>query len=106
MRTFLSRLAVVLVLLWPLAANAQDASLDSIAKAMGATGVKSIPYSGSGTNFQIGQNFSPDTPWPRFIVKNLSENIKRLSMTVDQILPLHGRIMPLAELHKSIGHAH
>jgi len=37
---------------------------------------------------------------------NLSDNIKRLSMTVDQILPLHGRIMPIAELHKSIGHAH
>ena len=46
MRTFLSRLAAVVVLLSPLAATAQDASLDQVAKAMGAAGVKSIQYSG------------------------------------------------------------
>ncbi len=70
MRTFLSRLAAVFVLLSPLAATAQDASLDNVAKAMGAAGVKSIQYSGSGVNFQIGQNYSPDVPWPRFLVKS------------------------------------
>jgi glyoxylase-like metal-dependent hydrolase (beta-lactamase superfamily II) len=70
MRTFLSRLAAVFVLLSPLAATAQDASLDSVAKAMGAAGVKSIQYSGSGVNFQVGQNYSPDLPWPRFVVKS------------------------------------
>src|SRR4029077_19475180 len=55
-RTFLSRLAGVIVLLSPLAATAQDASLDAVAKAMGAAGVKSIQYSGTGMNFQVGQN--------------------------------------------------
>ena len=70
MRTFLSRLAGVIVLLSPLAATAQDASLDAVAKAMGAAGVKSIQYSGTGTNFQVGQNYSPDLPWPRFVVKS------------------------------------
>jgi len=70
MRTFLSRLAAIFVLLSPLAATAQDASLDNVAKAMGAAGVKSIQYSGSGVNFQIGQNYSPDVPWPRFVVKS------------------------------------
>jgi glyoxylase-like metal-dependent hydrolase (beta-lactamase superfamily II) len=70
MRTFLSRLVAVFVLLSPLAATAQDASLDQVAKAMGAAGVKSIQYSGSGVNFQIGQNYSPDVPWPRFVVKS------------------------------------
>ena len=34
---------------------------------------------------------------------NLAENITRLGLAVDQILPLHGRIVPLAELHKAIG---
>ena len=70
MRTFLSRLAGVIVLLSPLAATAQDASLDAVAKAMGAVGVKSIQYSGTGMNFQVGQNYSPDLPWPRFVVKS------------------------------------
>jgi len=37
---------------------------------------------------------------------NLAENIKRLSLAVDQVLPLHGRIVPIAELHRAIGHDH
>jgi glyoxylase-like metal-dependent hydrolase (beta-lactamase superfamily II) len=50
----------------------------------------------------------PNTPPPAqanpFSV-NLVENIERLKLTVDQILPLHGRIVPLAELLKAIGRA-
>jgi glyoxylase-like metal-dependent hydrolase (beta-lactamase superfamily II) len=34
---------------------------------------------------------------------NLYDNIERLNLTVDQILPLHGRKVPLAELQKWIG---
>ncbi|MGH7770814.1 MAG: hypothetical protein ACREQA_01090 [Candidatus Binatia bacterium] len=34
---------------------------------------------------------------------NLHENIERLKLEVDQILPLHGRIVPLGELLKAIG---
>ncbi len=34
---------------------------------------------------------------------NLADNIAKLGLAVDQILPLHGRIVPLAELHKIIG---
>jgi glyoxylase-like metal-dependent hydrolase (beta-lactamase superfamily II) len=52
---------------------------------------------------------APNAPPPASVNTNwvnLSDNIKRLSMNVDQILPLHGRIMPIAELHKSIGHSH
>jgi hypothetical protein len=36
---------------------------------------------------------------------NLHDNIGRLQLTVDRILPLHGRIVPLAELLKAIGKA-
>jgi glyoxylase-like metal-dependent hydrolase (beta-lactamase superfamily II) len=36
---------------------------------------------------------------------NLAENIARLSLPVDQLLPLHGRIVPLAELNRAIGRA-
>jgi hypothetical protein len=36
---------------------------------------------------------------------NLHDNIERLKLGVDQILPLHGRIVPLSELLKAIGKA-
>ncbi len=36
---------------------------------------------------------------------NLADNIAKLSLSVDRLLPLHGRIVPLAELHKAIGRA-
>jgi glyoxylase-like metal-dependent hydrolase (beta-lactamase superfamily II) len=36
---------------------------------------------------------------------NLAENIKRLNLAVDQHLPLHGRIVPAADLYKAIGQA-
>jgi len=40
---------------------------------------------------------------PNPVNVNLYENIERLKLTVDQILPLHGRKVPLAELQKWIG---
>ena len=95
MRTFLSRLAVILVLLSPLAAAAQDASLDNVAKAMGAAGVKSIQYSGSGTNFQLGQNFSPDTPWPRFVVKSYTRAVNYDGASIrDELVRTQGETPP------------
>jgi len=95
MRTFLSRLAAVLVLLSPLAANAQDASLDGVAKAMGAAGVKSIQYSGNGTNFQVGQNFSPDIPWPRFVVKSYTRAVNYENASIrDELVRTQGENPP------------
>jgi hypothetical protein len=34
---------------------------------------------------------------------SLADNVTRLGLDVDQLLPLHGRIVPLAELHRAIG---
>ena len=34
---------------------------------------------------------------------NLAQNIDRLRLNVDRILPLHGRIVPLSELHTAVG---
>jgi glyoxylase-like metal-dependent hydrolase (beta-lactamase superfamily II) len=67
----------VLVLLSPIAVDAQDAraALDGIAKAMGAGAVKSIQYSGSGVNYQVGQNYSPEMPWPRLVVKSFTRTV-------------------------------
>ena len=53
--------------------------------------------------------FSPlpaNTPYPMpaspFTV-NLADNIARLGLTVDRLLPLHGRIVPLADLLQAAG---
>ncbi len=43
----------------------------------------------------------PAQPNPLHV--NLYDNLERLNLTVDQILPLHGRKVPLAELQKWIG---
>jgi len=50
-------------------------------------------------------NAAPLSPPSPFNV-SLAENITKQGLAVDQILPLHGRIVPLAELHKAAGIAH
>ena len=45
----------------------------------------------------------PAQPNPASV--NLYDNIERLKLVVDQILPLHGRKVPLVELQKWIGKA-
>ncbi len=48
----------------------------------------------------------PNTPPPAVVNPNsvnLADNITRLGLAVDTLLPLHGRMVPLAELNKAIG---
>ena len=48
----------------------------------------------------------PNAPAPTAVnplTVNLAENISRLGLGVDQFLPLHGRIVPMADLNKAIG---
>src|SRR2546426_1686156 len=90
-------LTAALVVLSPLAGYAQDgrAALENVAKAMGAASVKSIQYSGSGVNFQVGQNFSPDTPWPRFIVKSYTRNVNYENASIrDEVVRTQGENPP------------
>jgi glyoxylase-like metal-dependent hydrolase (beta-lactamase superfamily II) len=47
-------------------------------------------------------NTAPMSPPSPFSV-SLAENITKQGVAVDQILPLHGRMVPLAELHKAAG---
>ena len=49
---------------------------------------------------------APNTPAPAVpnaLHVNLVQNLDRLKLDVAQILPLHGRIVPLAELYTAIG---
>ncbi len=45
----------------------------------------------------------PATPNPNNV--NLIDNIERLKLAVDRILPLHGRVVPVAELYTTAGRA-
>jgi glyoxylase-like metal-dependent hydrolase (beta-lactamase superfamily II) len=46
---------------------------------------------------------APPPAQPSPFSVNLYENIERLKLAVAQILPLHGRMVPLAELQKAVG---
>ena len=50
----------------------------------------------------IAADATPPMPPSPFTV-NLADNITRLNLAVGDIAPLHGRIVPLAELNRTIG---
>src|ERR1700691_2468017 len=56
-------------------ASAQDAKsvIDSAQKTMG--NLKTLEYSGSGSDFVLGQAFNPSSPWPRFNDKTYTRAI-------------------------------
>jgi glyoxylase-like metal-dependent hydrolase (beta-lactamase superfamily II) len=56
-------------------ASAQDANgkLEATLKNLGE--VKSIQYSGSGAQFNLGQSVSPGTPWPRTEIKSFTRTV-------------------------------
>ena len=54
----------------PVLAQETKTVVEAAARAMGATSLESIQYSGTGSVFMFGQAARPDAPWPRFkIVK-------------------------------------
>ena len=73
MRTLVFLLTTVL-LLSPFGADAQD-NLETVAKALGATGLKSIEFQGGGTFFWAGQSYNAGTGWPQFNVRSLTRTI-------------------------------
>src|SRR5215471_4517244 len=53
------------VLIGPAAAQDAASLLQAADKAMGASAVKSVVYSGAGTMRYVGQSFDPNGDWPR-----------------------------------------
>jgi glyoxylase-like metal-dependent hydrolase (beta-lactamase superfamily II) len=76
MRTLISLLAAVL-LFSPISADAQDsrAALETVAKALGATGLKSIEFQGGGSFYWAGQSYNAGTAWPQFNVRSLTRTV-------------------------------
>src|ERR687892_390208 len=88
MRTLVLLLTSILVLS-PLTADAQDgrAGLEAAAKALGATGLKSIEIQGGGTMFQVGQSYTAGTAWPQFNVRSFTRLVNYETASLrDEIL--------------------
>ena len=68
----------------------QDAKtvLSNASKAMGADNLKTIQYSGTGTEFAFGQAYNPDSPWPPFADKSYTRTIdyETPAWRVDRVL--------------------
>jgi glyoxylase-like metal-dependent hydrolase (beta-lactamase superfamily II) len=50
----------------------------------------------------LAPNATPPTPPSPYTVA-FADHVKKLNLAVDQILPLHGRVVPAAELNKTLG---
>ena len=70
--TLLAGLAVVLA---ATSGHAQTSRLTAAAEAMGANGLNSIEYTGSGFVFGFGQAYEPGGAWPRFIQRTYDASI-------------------------------
>jgi glyoxylase-like metal-dependent hydrolase (beta-lactamase superfamily II) len=72
------------------APDGQDAKtvLNAATKAMGADTLKTIQYSGTGTEFAFGQAFNPSSPWPPFADKTYTRtiNYETPAWRVDRVL--------------------
>ena len=75
-------IALILVAAFSAAGRAQDgkAVLDASAKALGATGLRTLEFSGWGFDYVFGQAYSGRVPWPRF-------NVPAYTMTIDFMTP-------------------
>ena len=65
------------LLLAPASGQAQDGrvTLERVARALGASNVRSLEYTGSGLVFAVGQNAAPTVPWPRFNLKSFTRAV-------------------------------
>jgi glyoxylase-like metal-dependent hydrolase (beta-lactamase superfamily II) len=76
-------IAFAMASLWAVAARAQDAktTLDAAAAALGATtSLRSIEFSGRGSDYMFGQAYDGNNAWPRF-------NLPSYTMTIDYAIP-------------------
>ncbi|MGH8063862.1 MAG: MBL fold metallo-hydrolase, partial [Candidatus Entotheonellia bacterium] len=90
-------LATAMVVLTFQIGSGQDAksALEGVAKAMGATDLTSIQYSGSGSTFAPGQSPAPGTPWPRFNAKSFIRTINYDTVSMrDEILRTQAETPP------------
>ena len=93
------------LLCWPALAGAQDAKtvLDAASAALGASTLKSIEFSGRGSDYIFGQPYDGNSPWPRFALPAMTKTIDFVTPAIRddrrrqqvQNPPLGGGFQPL-----------
>jgi len=77
MHSALGLITAIVLLVSPLAASVPNAyaDLNDVAKALGASTVKSIQYTGTGGVYAVGQSAVPGLPWPEYNVKSHTRSV-------------------------------
>ena len=97
MRSLLAAVASLALVIAPAVAGAQDgrAGLDALARALGAGGVTTLEYAGSGTVHAVGQSQTPGSAWPRFSAKSYVRTINYETGSMrDEIVRTQGENPP------------
>jgi glyoxylase-like metal-dependent hydrolase (beta-lactamase superfamily II) len=68
-------LSIVALGWMPLAAVAADPALERAAAAMGATGLKSLRYTGDGVGYTFGQAYKPGLAWPKVQLRSFTRSV-------------------------------
>src|SRR6185295_18885542 len=99
-RRFSMRNIVVIALACMLALSAvpsaqQADAVKAAGDALGVARIKTLQFTGSGANFSLGQNFTPNDPWPRVTVKSYTASINYDTASMRQeLLREMGTVMP------------
>jgi glyoxylase-like metal-dependent hydrolase (beta-lactamase superfamily II) len=87
-----------MLFVWTLAVapSAQPAdAVKAAGDALGVARIKTLQFTGSGANFSVGQNFTPNDPWPRVTVKSYTASINYDTASMRQeLLREMGTVMP------------
>jgi glyoxylase-like metal-dependent hydrolase (beta-lactamase superfamily II) len=94
MRRFIT-LSIAWTLTFAALPSAQQGGLKAAADALGVANIKTLQFTGSGTNFSVGQNFTPKEPWPPVTVKSYTAviNYDTASMRQELVRSM-GTVMP------------
>ena len=69
-------ISIVAALAWlPVVADAADPALERAATAMGASGLKSLRYTGDGDGYTFGQAYKPGQAWPKIKVRSFARTV-------------------------------
>ena len=95
MRRLITLTVVLTLALAVLPSAQQQGALKAAADALGVANIKTLQVTGSGTNFSVGQNFTPNQPWPPVTVKSFTAliNYDTASMRQDLVREM-GTVMP------------
>jgi len=94
MRRFIT-LSFACTLAFTVLPSAQQGAPKAAADALGVASIKTLQFTGSGRNFSVGQNFTPNEAWPPVTVKSYTAmiNYDTVSMRQDLVREM-GTVMP------------